>query len=594
MKRIIALLLAVLFVVALFSGCGGNTTSGNTTGGTTTDNGGTTAQTGGSNESGAGETETQPAAVEEDSPYNFAKGKFAVDADGYAAEAYEYELPLSTTDEVLTLWTVVWTPEQMPEEGYGAMEYPKYLAEQTGVNIEYTIVTSDQRQANFAVLMAADDLRDIMAGAPSFISTTQRAAIDDGWFINLHDYRDYMPNYMYQTLSRNNPNTTSRVFFDSDIVFAFYTLYADPLPDTGYCVRSDLFEDAGYDWTKLDTIPELYDGMKALQANGIAHPLEIFSTIELTPGYNFSGYNTSCCVNKYGLPYAKKDDSGKLVFSMMTEDDRALMTTLSSWYAEGMIDPNWGANDNTTLINSVLTSDEGAICILSPGEVSGWEDTNSNPNATWNAIPRLKLTEDQIIKYGQASRDFSYGSWSISGKCANPELAVTYADWFYSPYGSLICSYGKPDYNWYYNEDGEISHTDFVLHNPGGLGSAWCQVLYAINALGDAGMEILTRKYKYDGGERLEAMHKIWAVEGYQGEYDVPSSLSFTDEQDTELNGYTNDIMTYINENYLAFLDCSTPMSEWDNYVATAQGMGLVRCQEIYQEAYDAFMARIG
>ena len=50
--------------------------------------------------------------------------------------------------------------------------------------------------------------------------------------------------------------------------------------------------------------------------------------------------------------------------------------------------------------------------------------------------------------------------------------------------------------------------------------------------------------------------------------------------------------MTYINETYLAFLDNSSPMSEWDAYVDHAWGMGLTRCQEIYQEAYDTYMAR--
>ena len=604
MKKNILLLLVLALVVSLFAGCAGNTGTPANTGSTPAESGssaGTESSAGSSGSAGSTQTETtqtettQPAetaAPAEASPYKFAAGKFAVDAKGYAAEPYEYELPISTTDEVLTMWTVCWTPEYLPEGGYEAMEYQKFLKEQTGVNVEYTVVTSDQRRENFAVLLASDDLRDIMSGAGSFYSGTLRNAIEDGWFYNLHDYRDYMPNYMYQTLSRNNPNTTSRVFYDSDIVFAFYTLYDKALPATGYCIRTDLCEKAGVDYGKIDTIGELYDAMKALKASGVPHPLEIFSTIELTPGYNFSGYNTSCCVNKYGLPYAKRDDSGKVTFSQMTEDDRALMTTLSSWYAEGLIDPNWGGNDNTTLMDSILTSDDTALCIFNPGEVSDWEARAINPDAGWDALPRFKLTEDQIIKFGQDVTDFSYGSWSISTHCQNPELAVTYCDWFYSEYGSLICSYGKPDYTWYYDDNGNIRLSDFVLHNPNGLGSAWCQVLYAINALADGGMEIQTRKFKYEGGERLEAMHYIWLVDGYKGEYDVPTAMTFTEEQDEEKNQLSNDIMTYINETYLAFLDGSSPMSEWDNYTAAAWDMGLTRCQEIYQEAFDSFMAR--
>ncbi len=601
MKKVLALMLALLFVVALFAGCAGNTTGGSTGGGAETGNtGSANTGSGSTTETNTGsntQTETtQPAGTEEiappaeEGPYNLAPGKYAVDANGYAAEKYDYELPLSTTDEVFTLWTVCWTPQVIPEEGYGSMVYPTFLRESTGVNIEYDLTTSDQRQATFSVLIAADDLRDIMAGAVSFYSGTIRNGIEDGWFVNLHDYKDYIPNYIYETLSRNNPLTTSRVFYADDIIPCFYNMYADALPDTGMCIRADLAEKAGYDWTAIDTIPELHDALAAMQTVGVANPLEIFSTIELTPGYSFSGFNTSCCVNKYGLPYAKRDDSGKVTFTMLTEDDRNLMSTLSAWYAEGLIDPNWGANDNTTLMSSQLSSDVAGVCILNPGEVTGWEGTNPNPDARWEAMPRFKLDENSRIKYGQTSRDFCYGSWSISQKCANIELLASYCDWLYSDYGSFITSYGPQGYTWDYNADGDIRLTDFVLKNPE-LGSAWCQQVYSLNSLADAGMEIIIRKYAFEGGERLTQMHYTWIVDGYQGEYDVPT-LTFTDEQDNELHEYTNDIMTYINETYLAFLDGSSPMSEWDAYVEHAWGMGLTRCQEIYQDAYDAFMAR--
>ena len=586
MKKTLALLLALLFVVALFAGCNGN-------------NGGTTAPANGGTESSAGSSQsggesqsggTETAAPADEGPYKLAPGKYKTDANGYAAEKYVYDEPFCTSDEVFTLWTVCWTPQVIPEEGYGSMVYPKMLKEKTGVNIEYDLTTSDQRQEMFSVLIAADDLRDIMAGGVSFYSGTIRNGIEDGWFVNLHDYKDYIPNYIYECLSRNNPQTTSRVFYDVDIIPCFYNMYKEALPDTGMCIRADLAEKGGYDWTKIDTIPEAHDALKAMQSVGVEHPLEIFSTIELTPGYSFSGFNTSCCVNKYGLPYATKDDAGKVTFSMLGERDRTLMTTLSSWYAEGIIDPNWGSNDNTTLMSSQLSSDIAGMCILNPSEVLDWEGSNSNPDARWEGMPRLKLDDNTPIKYGQASRDFCYGSWIISQKCANIPLLVSYCDWFYSDYGSFISSYGPQGYTWDYDANGNPLLTDFVLKNPE-LGAAWCQQVYSLNSLADAGMEDMVRKYAYPGGERLKNLHYMWIVENYKGEYDVPT-LTFTDEQDEELHLYINDIMTYINETYLAFLDNSSPMSEWDAYVDHAWGMGLTRCQEIYQEAYDTYMAR--
>ena len=77
----------------------------------------------------------------------------------------------------------------------------------------------------------------------------------------------------------------------------------------------------------------------------------------------------------------------------------------------------------------------------------------------------------------------------------------------------------------------------------------------------------------------------------YGGEYDMPIGITYTDEQSEELKTYTNDIVTYIGENYFAFIDGSKPISEWDNYVNDLKEFGIDRCAEIVQEAYEAYIA---
>ena len=62
-------------------------------------------------------------------------------------------------------------------------------------------------------------------------------------------------------------------------------------------------------------------------------------------------------------------------------------------------------------------------------------------------------------------------------------------------------------------------------------------------------------------------MKVTWADPTYSGEYDWPSSLKLTDEQSEELNAIQSDVITYINENFLSFIDGSKPLSEWDDYV---------------------------
>ena len=591
MKKRMALLLAIIFVIALFAGCSKPASDGNTTSNNNNTTNNTTNNSTPAPSSTAGSETTPP--VEEDSPYKLPNGKYEVDADGFPTAAYDYELPLSTTDEIFTYWTVCWTPAYIPESGYGSMPYPQYLNEQTGVNIEYVLVTSEQRQSNFSVLLAADDLCDISAGAVSFYTGTIRSSVEDGWLANLYDYREYMPNYMYQCASRDNVDVWSKVFYDTDIITAFYSMTDTPLPSMGMAIRRDWCDKWGIDYKAIDTYDELYDAMMIFKSHGVKSPTTLYSRIEQMSGYEFCGYNTTASVNPYGLPYARKTLDGKIQFTQTTEDDRDCMAMIQKWYLDDLIDKDWASySDSTGAMHTAAVSDEVGIFPINPAGVPQMEVEDSDPDCEWVPLPRLKKTEDQKIMFGQNLSHFNFGSSSISAKCENIPLMVSYIDWFYSDAGYFAGSFGVQGLTWDYNEDGEIRLTDFTLQNPDGLGSAWILVFYANNALAEGGMKSSHSRYCYDGGERIEAFHLTYIVDGYKGEMDVPSSMTFTEDEENELDQYSNDICTYIGENYLAFVDGSKPMSEWDSYVEGLYGLGLAKCEEIYQQAYDRFMAR--
>jgi hypothetical protein len=106
--RASAALFALMFVLALFAGCGGNPEDSDKNSGTA----GAPTDSGGQNS-------------------GYAVGKYKVYDDGLPHEQYEYELPLSTTDEEFSWWTTCYTPQYIPDEGFGAMEYRTKMAEMT-------------------------------------------------------------------------------------------------------------------------------------------------------------------------------------------------------------------------------------------------------------------------------------------------------------------------------------------------------------------------------------------------------------------------------------------------------------------------------
>ncbi len=586
MKRTLCLILCLAFVIALFAGCGGDDADvkapenkGESSNVVSTPDGNTAAET------GANEDE------DEDSPYHFAKGKFSLNAAGYSDVKYDYPLPLSTTDEVITYWTTCYTPQYIAEDGLGSMPYPKGKEELTGVHVDYIVVSSDSRAENFSVLLAADDLSDIMCQAMYFYTGTARSAIDDDWFINLYDYREYMPNYLYELWSRDDIDVLKYGRIDDVTWPAIYGMLVEPAPGSGYMLRQDWMDKYGLgDASDVDTFDEMHDVLTGFKSNGVEWPMEIFNCIETTAGYSFSGYNTSCYLGGQALPYAKVID-GKVQFTLTTEDDRDLVTMLNKWYSEGLIDPNYASFGSTQdMANEITTGKTGAV-VFTPSEVEGWEAATTEPGARWAPAPRLKKTEDQVLKYGQKLSNFHLGSASVSATCENIPLACTWLDWVWSEEGCLYDNWGVEGLTWEYDENGNRMLTDFVLHNPDGLGAAWVMVLYGCNGLLDPCLQIHKRNYAYPGGERFLAMMDIWSIPDYNGEYDFPTGISYTDDQQERINEYSNDLVTYISENYLGFIDGSKPMTEWDSYVAGCEDFGMSDILDVYQEAYEAYIA---
>lgn len=580
MKRKLTLALAVVLIVALFAGCGGG-------GGgkpTNAPDNGTAEPT-----QNAGES-TPP--EDDDSPYNFAAGKFAKNEKGWATEPYEYELPLSTTDEVLEFWTVVWTPMYMPEDGYQAMPQVLEHRELTGVNIEYVIAPSETIREQYSILQAADDFCDIMCGAVAYSSETPEKNIEDEWWVNLYDYMDYMPNYIYQaTFDSADDTTYNTVFYREKIIPSFYALEDEAFVGSNYMARGDWLSELGLSNETIITWDDVHNMLTLMKQNYCEFPLPLFKTIDMAGNYAFNSYDTLPYINPYGVGPQYVVD-GEVKFAHMNENDKALMTRLNQWYSEKLIDPGWsGYDNNTTFTDKIVTSQVGYV-YMSPGEVAGYEQTTTgDPDCEWVPIHKPLLDPNQTVHCGGDTTKFFYGSAVVTTKCENVELAVTWLDWRYSPSGSFIVSYGPEGVLWERDENGKVVATEYALNNPDGLAFAWACMFYGLNSLAEPGLEHTARKYIIPGGDRLYAMHFFWDEYNYDGAYKWPVGAKLNDEQTEEVNTLQSDIVTYISENYPAFLDGSKPLSEWDSYVAELESLNIGRIIEIYQEAYDTYMA---
>ena len=575
MKKAITLALALLFTLALFAGCGGKPEPSTPT--ATPAGDGTTPPTG---------------QVEDDSPYRYAVGNYETDEEGWPLEKYVYELPITTSDEVLTQMTLNFTPQYLPEDGYLGIPTYAGAVEMTGVNIEFNVIASSTYSTTLSVQEASEDLDDIIAGFWAYHSgSTLTRCIEDEQIANIHDYREYMPNYCWEIKSRSeNKSLMSYVNMPAeDAWIGFCDFYSRPISATGYFIRDDWMEKLGLGSAKeLATLDQFHDVLTAFKTNGLCdRPLILFSNIDGQP-YNWNAFNTS---PYSGAPTYRRVVDGRVELNGTTQDDLELMQMLNSWYNEGLIDPNFGSYDSTDSMRQPLTNDWVGTAVFNPSEVAGWEQSSISPECRWEPFTRLRKDTNQVIHWNLDRDEYGGCGSSIAASCENIPLACTYVDWCYSDYGADWMNWGPEGYGWEYTEDGGREWNEFILNNEMGVG--WAVMCYFFNPM-DAGINDWTRSYSYPGGQRYLEMFSVWdyATDNfYDGAYNYPPDIHISDEDSAEILDIRGDLDTYFTENYVMFLTGDKPFSTWDSFQAELSHIGLDRILEIYQDNYDAYMA---
>ncbi|NLO48735.1 MAG: hypothetical protein GX111_10510 [Clostridiales bacterium] len=577
MKRTFALILAIVIAVALLNGCG-QKTGGNAEVTNTAAAEQTPAQ---------GTPEQSTPEPDPESPYNFAVGKYETGPDGWATGLYSYELPLATTDETFSYYVLNFTPQYIPDNDMQAVPYVQEKAVMTGVNIEYILCTMENVSTMFSVMMASDDIPDIVSMGNNRIGMSMEEAINENWYCNIYDYKEYMPNYFYlvQEYAKESPSLLRNTFIHDDMVGMIWT-FINVAPEEGWYLRQDWMDELNLGKAgDVTTIDELYDVLTAFKAaygDNEHWPMTVFAWFELSPGRLFSGYNTSLWNIIIG--YYKRVNEGKVEFCGATDDDLAAMTRLHQWWDEGLIDPNYSSYMDSIMINSVVAQDRLGYVFGAPTSVPVWEELCVDPDCRYEPTPRLRLYEDQELQWN-LGKAVTFSMWTISAKCANLPLVLSWTDWHYSTEGSDFCTWGLEGSTWEYDDAGERMLTEFVLEHPAGPSS-----ILSIYAGGDVGVFDLRRNFAYDGGERFYAMYNVWDVsEYYGGKLDFPADFTLSAEAGNEVTALSGDLSTYYAENYNAFFDGSRPLSEWDDYIASLMEMGLERVYEIYQSELDVY-----
>lgn len=535
MKRIIALLAAVVMVTGMFAGCAKQEEDPK-------------------QESTAAESST-PAKTEEKTEEKAEEKAFSYPMDGKK---------LSLAVDIQSRQT------SAGYEAYGDTEYAKAVEAAIGVEMEYVQGKDDW----FSLLVAEGDYPDVMESWWSSYPGGLEAAAADGVIIPLNDVIDqYMPNF--KAFLEKNPQLEEAVYSGDGNIYGIPYIYenTEMLNTTGLYLRADWLKELGLEVPT--TIEEWHTVLTAFKEQKGVIPYALTNYYILNSGSLRLAYIPSG-------NFSIDPQSGKIVFSEGTEGWRDFLTEMNRWYEEGLIDPDLASLDFAT-ITSKMTNNELAA-------TWGWNADLDKEGIALVAAPVPAKEEGAIVHMGAAAQVSGYAA-AISSQCEDLETAARYLDWFWSEEGILMSNFGIENVS-YTVENGVPAFTDEIMNNPDGLdvNAAFGKYIRNYGAFpGMASYEQAKAKLQQD---QTKETYAVWGSVGTT-EYKLPAGVKLGSEENDRATAIMSEVSTYVSEMSIKFiLGTEDIEAKWDEYVKTLSAYGIEEAVALYQSAYDAYLAK--
>lgn len=558
MKKLIALLLAVLMVMTMFAGCATDDAA------TTTAGKGTVA-------------DDTKAPVNNDEPDN----------NNPPEGAKEFTIAVPSNDKA-PVWAERWI-------------FQKY-EEKTGIHINWVEVPSSATDERKNLMMLSDTEKpdaffNITFGASDLIKYGSTGA-----FVNLNDYPDAWPN-LKQVLTEDMKGGMGAVTLPDGGIYGFPNIYITATNPWGPSARiwtPQAWLDAlnMEKPTSIDELTAYFQGIKENDVNGNGDPDDEWP-IYVSPGALGWAYEITLC-GAYGIgDHGKKPldqyyvirDDGTLEFLYTTEEYKAIWQQEAEWWDAGYIHPDTFAGyEYETWTTNAVNGQVGSFVWV------GADYAYSGAEKDYTYI--LNLSSDMSdgclawIDYDVRSLGFA----TITDACEDPATLISWFDYFYSDEGEIFNLYGLEGETYTIDEEGHIRYIDEIVNfEQGGQLGSFQYGLFTYGNFPHIGPDEATFKYAV-GEDELAATYAAYAeeIQPYLPSDPVPG-MNATEAEADELSAIETDLGTVITEARMNFVTGVWNFEEdWDNFVETCNSMGADRFIEIRTEQYNRYLESVG
>ncbi len=505
---------------------------------------------------------------------------------------------VTTDGKSFTFWCVMNSQSKATMESYSEMLFYQEMERHTGVHIDFIHpVAGSTGSEAFVTMISGDVLPDMIEYDWVNYSGGPQAALDDGVLVCLNDYlEEYAPNfYNYvegEEAEKRDYSTYLAATTESGNYYGFNILN---LGDTecfyGLYVRGDLLDKWGMD------LPETLDDWTAYlakaKAEGFKYPLTgnnqllSFKTVH-------DSFNTAFGVGKNF--YLEGD---KVVFGPMQKGYKEYIAQMADWYKKGYIDPGVITNDKTkvesNLVNGISAASVGNIG-SGLGKI-GPALKKVNPNYVLAPCPNPVAKKGDELEFQIVLNDATTKAIGITTDCGNYEAAVSWCDWIYSEQGIPTQLFGKEGDTYTIEEiDGEkhYVYTDKVLN-------------YEASGFSSLGQAM--HHYGLPANHPGYNQHNDYVLNYYQTQYEKDAVvqwnkgvemarkhtlpvLSFTIDETAENTDITELCQAPMDVHLYDIIMGKKSIDEYEKGVEELAELGYNRQLEIYQAAYDRYLAK--
>lgn len=579
-SRFLALLLAMVMVLGLLSACGGDTASSAPA------------------DSAPAETSAEAPAPEvpetPDEPAPAVESSAAEDAPETAAATSWPENPLGNVDLPLTddpvtveMWMGV-NPNvlKITEDIGNDCVLWNELATRTGVNLDFVVVNPDTESEKFNLMVASDDLSDIISNATTLYTNGGEAAINDEVLIDTLPYLTEELTPQICKLMEAYPDAIPDALTDSGWLAGMpqLSMQTETTQTFGPLIRKDWLDDLGLDIP--ETYDELHDVLKAFKEQkgaDAALALNYAATginNGLVMGYGINGLVADAAMSE---PYYQVDD--KLMYGPIQPEFKEYLTMVHDWYAEGLIWQDFMSYpDFQNPPTEIILADRCGVFYGEVTFIATLKNSSSDPNFELVALPDFVKNAGDTIPFKEERSYAASTPWSISTQCDCPELLMQWCNYMYTDEGALLCNYGIEHESFEFDENNVPVFTDLVLNNPD-MSTTVALFMYCL----DRGPFYRDETREQSGYTQAQKeASEIWQSNMSVGR-GIGTTMLNTEESD-KVNQFYGDIKTYIEQSVLEFVIGNRDLSEFDAYVEHIEGMGIDEVTACYQDAYERYL----